>query len=68
MSHYLSITDSATGDLLDIVPFCSDYCHFWYCHENRIEYEGWNGCHEHDHDEVCAECGTVLPGLLSQVT
>jgi len=67
MTHYLEVNDSATGDLLDLVPFCSDYCHYWYCHTNGVEYQGWNGCHEHPHDDKCAECGVVIPGVESLV-
>lgn len=67
MSHYLLITDTATGDLLDLIPFCSDYCHYWYCHENGIEYEGWNGCHESEFDQQCAECGTLIKGVSEWV-
>jgi hypothetical protein len=67
MSHYYFITDTLTGDLLDALPFCSDYCHYWYCHQNGLEYEGWNGCHEHPYDDECRECGTLIKGLEQAV-
>jgi hypothetical protein len=63
MSHYLEINDTATGDLLDVIIFCSDYCHYWFCHENNVEYGGWNGCHELPYDDKCAECGAVIHGV-----
>jgi hypothetical protein len=63
MSHYFPIED-VEGNLVDVVPFCSDWCHWNWCDQNGKRYGGWNGCHEHDHTEVCANCGWVMPGLL----
>ena len=52
------------GDVVDIVSYCSDYCH----HEGEGDkYRGWNGCHEGaDYDEQCANCGDLIPGLETQ--
>lgn len=51
------------GDLVDLVPFCSDACHQAWCEEEGIEYEGWNGCQEGgDYIEFCANCGVVAGG------
>jgi len=49
------------------VPFCSDGCHYWYCRENGLEYEGWNGCHEHPYADECRECGTLIQGVEEAV-
>jgi endogenous inhibitor of DNA gyrase (YacG/DUF329 family) len=62
MTHYHE-TNDGTGDLVDLIPFCSDGCHQNWCDENSKNYEGWNGCHEHDHDEKCASCGRIIPGI-----
>ncbi len=62
MTHYLFINDTRTGDLLDLIPFCSDSCHQDYCRTNQTAYEGWNGAHETYDDAECATCEALLQG------
>jgi hypothetical protein len=60
--HYYPIKD-ATGDLVDLVPFCSDSCHRDWCNDHGAEYGGWNGCQEGgDYAEFCAQCGVFAGG------
>jgi len=64
--HYHLIED-ADGNLLNVVPFCSDFCHRTWCYQNAQEYGGWNGCHEGaDYDQECEQCGEHLPGIQTQ--
>jgi hypothetical protein len=57
--HYI---EGATGDLIDLVPFCSDDCHRSWCADTGEEYI-WNGCHEGaDYPEYCAQCGVYAGG------
>lgn len=54
-THHLCDDD---GNLVDLVPFCSDWCHQEWCRVTGFAYGGWNGCHEGgDSEEYCAECG-----------
>lgn len=48
------------GDLVDLVPFCSDHCHFQWCQDEGVEYEGWDGCHEVEYLEFCECCGEAI--------
>lgn len=58
--HYFYVED-ASGDLIDLVPFCSDYCHRHWCEENNKEYQGWNGCQERaDYTQYCEWCETKI--------
>ena len=58
--HYYFVED-ADGDVVDLIPYCSDFCHREDQGEN---YRGWNGCHEGaDYDQECALCGKFLPRL-----
>jgi hypothetical protein len=60
--HYHYIEDNK-GDLVDLVPFCSDSCHVAWCESNAETYGGWNGCQEGgDSVEFCANCGVVTGG------
>ena len=60
--HYHMIEDD-TGDLVDIVHFCSDACHRQWCEDNDEKYGGWNGCNEgSDSVEFCDNCGVVAGG------
>lgn len=60
--HYHYIEDP-TGQLVDLVPFCSDNCHREWCATNEESYQGWNGCQEgSDYVEFCAQCGVVAGG------
>ena len=54
------IIEDERGELTDVVPFCCDSCHRDYFGDR---YEGWNGCHEQESAEYCANCG-VLVGPL----
>lgn len=57
--HIHEITDSR-GELIDVVPFCSDNCHRDYCDFMGVTYSGWNGCHDGpDYSEWCVMCGTI---------
>jgi hypothetical protein len=60
--HYL---EDDFGDLVDIVPFCSDSCHRDWCATNDETYGGWNGCHETEFDQWCASCGVIIGGFQS---
>ena len=62
--HQHCVNDPISGDIVDIVVFCSDACHKEWCANplNDETYEGWSGCHECEHTEYCAQCGVVLPG------
>ncbi len=61
--HYLELDDER-GDLVELVPFCSDSCHKDYCDQTDETYRGWNGAHEgSDGVEFCALCGVVAGGL-----
>jgi hypothetical protein len=58
--HYHAVEDD-DGDLLTLVPFCSDSCHRSWCHDNGATYGGWNGCQEGSGSgEWCAECGVIV--------
>lgn len=55
--HYHHVADPS-GDITDLIPFCSDACHRDWCAETGASYEGWNGCHEGpDYPAFCASCG-----------
>lgn len=56
--HLFEINDDQ-GDLVDVVVFCSDYCHRLWCIENKQEYQGWNGCHE-PWPSRCASCDALI--------
>jgi hypothetical protein len=61
--HY-HITENGDGNVVDLIPFCSDACHREYCAAHSdLEYHGWNGCQEGgDTVEFCAQCGVVAGG------
>ena len=57
--HYHYMEDES-GDVVDLVPLCSDACHRDWAGE---DYQGWSGCHEgSDSVEFCANCGVVAGG------
>lgn len=56
-AHY---TEDAEGQIVGATYFCSDYCHQDFCATMKVEYGGWNGCHEMDAPEWCENCGTAL--------
>ena len=69
MAHIREIHDD-TGDLVDLVYFCSDSCNREW-HPDGITaqgvepYGGWYGCQEIESDEECAGCGEVIEGYDS---
>jgi hypothetical protein len=57
--HYHEIND-VSGDLEDLIPFCSDSCHVEWCTRKRVPYDGWNGAHDDsDVNEYCFNCGVI---------
>ena len=68
MAHIREIHDD-TGDLVDLVYFCSDSCNRGY-HPNGIvaqgvePYGGWYGCQEVEYAVECGGCGEVIEGYL----
>ena len=64
MTHYHEINDTH-GDLIDLIAFCSDWCHQQWCTQNEVEYQGWNGCHEHPYDDKCQNCEADIDGLVT---
>jgi len=56
--HYRTVEQD--GDVVDLIPFCTDWCNRDYCLEHNLEYQGWNGCHELTRDEKCAKCDKIL--------
>ena len=54
MAHLLLIEDKS-GDIVDRIVFCSDWCRIQYCADNNKVDEGWNGCHEVD-ETTCEYC------------
>ena len=60
--HYHELEDSH-GDLVELVTLCSDWCHRCWCDGNDAIYGGWNGCHELEFQDSCAQCGRVIPGV-----
>jgi hypothetical protein len=59
MAHLHFIEDDS-GDVVDHLVFCSDYCHKQHMDE---KYRGWNGCNEISTTEPCVECGRTVEGL-----
>lgn len=62
---HVHIVENGAGNVVDVIPFCSDACHREFCANSMgdLAYEGWNGCHEGgDSVEYCAQCGVVAGG------
>ena len=59
MAH-LHYVEDETGDVVDHLVFCSDYCHIQHMDE---KYRGWNGCNEISTTQPCVECGSTVEGL-----
>tara|TARA_Y100000310_G_scaffold48876_1_gene45191 strand:- start:3641 stop:3856 length:216 start_codon:yes stop_codon:yes gene_type:complete len=64
--HYI---EDEQGDVVDILPYCSDHCHR---EGEGTDYKGWNGGFRLIHikvifiqkyDQECANCGDLIPGL-----
>jgi len=70
MAHIREIQDDS-GDLVDLVYFCSDSCNRNW-HPSGIvadgvePYGGWYGCQEVGYDVECAGCSEVIEGYDSQ--
>ena len=62
-AHYHYVEDDQ-GDLVELVTFCGDWCHRSWCVDHDAIYGGWNGCHEIEYQEPCAQCGIVIPGAF----
>ena len=62
-AHYHYVEDDQ-GDLVELVTFCGDWCHRCWCVDHDAIYGGWNGCHEIEYQEPCAQCGIVIPGAF----
>jgi len=65
MTSVHSVVDK-NGDLIDLVYFCGDFCHQQWCKETDHPYDGWNGCHEIQHNETCADCGALIKGASNE--
>jgi len=59
MAH-LQLIENLDGDLIDVVEFCSDFCH---SDAAGVEYQGWNGCNELEFNSPCQNCGTTIEGV-----
>ena len=58
MAHVLELRN-IDDELVDIVVFCSDFCHQDWAKHNTKKYEGWNGCHEVNETQ-CKNCASDL--------
>jgi hypothetical protein len=63
MSAHFYLVNDPDGSLFDVVVLCSDSCHRFYCQDNGLTYEGWNGCHDIDTPTPCAVCATTVEGI-----
>ena len=56
--------EDESGDLVDVIPFCSDFCHRTFCDQSEeYDYEGWDGCHEVSEGmewTECEQCGDLV--------
>ena len=55
MCHIGYIEDD-NNQLIELNYYCSDFCHS----QHDINYDGWNGCHEIETAEYCANCGQLI--------
>ena len=64
--HY-HVVENGPGNVVDLIPFCSDACHREYCGTHAdLHYDGWNGCQEGgDSVEFCANCGVAAGGTFA---
>ena len=56
---HLHLIEDNTGDVVDHIEFCSDYCNRDHTGE---DYQLWNGCNESEFDTSCANCGAAIAG------
>ena len=54
------LIEDTDGQLIDVIEFCSDYCHKEHA---GSDYAGWNGCHEAQFDTACQNCGATIEGV-----
>src|SRR4249920_978103 len=61
---HVHLIENGEGNVVDVIPFCSDACHRDYCAAHSdLTYGGWHGCIEGgDGMEFCAQCGVVCWG------
>ena len=61
---HIHAVENGAGNVVDVIPFCSDACQREYCRSHPdIEYDGWHGSQEGgDSVEYCASCGVVCWG------
>lgn len=57
--HLHEIKDQS-GELVELVKFCSDACNRDWA---GLDYQGWSGCHETEFTTYCVACGVVIPGF-----
>lgn len=48
MAHVVLVEDSVTGDLVDLLVYCSDSCA-----QTNTSYAGWYGCYENTTEPFC---------------
>ena len=69
METYITVhqhlIEDATGDVVDAVYYCGDYCHqdhraFVAKSFTNNDYGGWNGCNEVMAPQWCANCGDQI--------
>ena len=58
MAHIYELRN-IDGELVDVVVFCSDFCHREWALLNSKNYQGWNGCHEVN-ETNCERCASDL--------
>lgn len=59
-SGHIHPIEAENGDLVDIVTFCSDWCHQQWCRDTGTAYEGWYGCMEMQSPSICASCESEI--------
>ena len=57
---HLQLIEDLDGQLIDVIEFCSDYCHKEHA---GSDYAGWNGCNEAEFNTACANCEAVIEGV-----
>jgi len=52
--------NASNGDLIDIIPLCSDSCHLDYDRDRGLKYEGVSVDYDPPDDNTyCAQCGVI---------
>lgn len=59
MAHIHRHHDNS-GGVIELTYFCGDYCHRQWCEQTKQAYDGWDGCHELDTMERCANCEEMV--------